>query len=204
MQRLRDSHELELLQGGQEYFASLVAAIDASVHEVRLETYIFNFDASGRQVAAAMERAAVRGVQVFVTVDGVGTPQLPAPWRDRFDRAGVQWRIFLPLGHFGLLIPSRWRRLHRKLCVVDDRVAYCGGINLLDDFVDPNHGALSQPRLDFAVRVTGPLVHDMAHAMTRFWSRLTLASQVRGREFPAAWRALQASLRASVAILGCE
>ncbi|MFM9999510.1 MAG: cardiolipin synthase ClsB [Burkholderiaceae bacterium] len=200
MQRLRDSHELELLQGGQEYFASLVAAIDASVHEVRLETYIFNFDASGRQVAAAMERAAVRGVQVFVTVDGVGTPQLPAPWRDRFDRAGVQWRIFLPLGHFGLLIPSRWRRLHRKLCVVDDRVAYCGGINLLDDFVDPNHGALSQPRLDFAVRVTGPLVHDMAHAMTRFWSRLTLASQVRGREFPAAWRALQASLRASVAI----
>ena len=79
MQRLRDSHELELLQGGQEYFASLVAAIDASVHEVRLETYIFNFDASGRQVAAAMERAAVRGVQVFVTVDGVGTPQRPAP-----------------------------------------------------------------------------------------------------------------------------
>ncbi len=193
--RLRAAHQVELLQGGQAYFASLIQTVDHSGHEVRLETYIFNLDALGRRVAEALERAALRGVRVYVMMDGVGTPQLPPEWMERFDRSGVSWRIFLPLGQLGMFIPSRWRRMHRKLCVVDGLVAYCGGINVLDDFFDPNYGTLSEPRLDFAVRVTGPLVQDALESMTRFWQRLTMAAEVRGGDIPVAWKSLQRSVR---------
>ena len=93
-----------------------------------------------------------------------------------------------------MLIPSRWRRLHRKLCVVDGCVAFCGGINVLDDFFDPNYGALETPRLDFAVRATGPLVQTMHEAMALFWWRLQAASTARHSEFSASWRALQEAL----------
>jgi cardiolipin synthase A/B len=102
-------------------------------------------------------------------VDGAGTSQIPADWRERFDAAGVLWRIFNPMGRLGMLLPSHWRRLHRKLCVVDagtaQVVAFCGGINILDDYFDPNHGVLKAPRFDFSVRVTGPLVGTMVETM---------------------------------------
>lgn len=143
--QLRPGHQVQLLQGGNAYFAALVQAIDQSAHEVRMETYIFNLTGSGLAVAESLERAARRGVAVYLMMDGVGTPALPAPWATRFDAAGVQWRIFSPLGRLGLLIPSRWRHLHRKLCVVDGQLAFCGGINILDDYFDPNHGQLAAP-----------------------------------------------------------
>ena len=180
-----------MLQGGQALFPVLVRDIDNSVHEVRMETYIFNVEAAGAQVAAALERAALRGVAVFLAIDGVGTPSIPSDWMVRFDAAGVKWSIFSPMGRLGMLIPSRWRRLHRKLCVIDGTVAFCGGINVLDDFFDPNYGTLDVPRLDFAVRVTGPLVQTMHEATAKFWWRLQAASTARQSDFSAAWRALQ-------------
>ena len=113
-----------------------------------------------------------------------------------FDAAGVQWRIFRRWGALGLLIPSRWRRLHRKLCVVDGTVAFCGGINVLDDWYDPNYGTLNAPRFDFAVQVTGPLVQAVHEAMAQFWWRSQAASTVRQSDFPAAWLALQEAVQA--------
>jgi cardiolipin synthase len=194
MHQLRPGHQVQLLLGAQAFFPALVQAIDDSVHEVRLETYIFSVEATGEQVAAALERAAQRGVAVYLVLDGVGTPSLPTKWVTRFAAAGVEWRIFSPLGHLGVFIPSLWRRLHRKLCVVDGTVAFCGGINVLDDFYDPNYGALESPRFDFAVRVTGPLVQAVHEALTQFWWRLQAASTARRSDFPAAWRALQESV----------
>ncbi|MEY4099287.1 MAG: hypothetical protein RL300_458 [Pseudomonadota bacterium] len=192
---LAPGHQVDLLQGSQEFFPALVQAIDRSVNEVRLETYIFNVTASGAFVAQALERAATRGVKVFVVMDGAGTDRLSPEWVDRFSAAGVAWRIFSPLGRMGLLIPSRWRRLHRKLCVVDGRVAFCGGINVLDDFHDPNHGALSAPRFDFAVRVTGPLVESAHAALVQFWWRLQATRTVRQGDLSTAWQALQQAHR---------
>ncbi len=183
-------HQVDLLQGSQEFFAALVQAIDRSVREVRLETYIFSVEASGAQVAQALERAAQRGVRVFVVMDGAGTDSWSQEWASRFTAAGVAWRIFSPLGGLGILIPSRWRRLHRKLCVVDGRVAFCGGINVLDDFFDPNYGTLTAPRFDFAVRVTGPLVESAHAALVQFWWRLQATRIVRQGDLAAAWKAL--------------
>jgi cardiolipin synthase len=190
MAQLQLGHRLQLLQGGEAFFPALIEAIDASVHEVRMETYIFNGEGSGALVAAALERAALRGVVVNLVMDGVGTPALDQHWRSRFQAAGVVWRIFAPMGRFGLLIPSRWRRLHRKLCVVDGQVAFCGGVNVLDDFFDPNHGALSLPRLDFSVRVTGPLVQEVHAALAQFWWRLQAVRTAQQIDLRATWQAL--------------
>lgn len=166
------NHQIELLRGATEYFDALVSTIAASRHEVRLETYIFSTRDAAERVVQALVDAAQRGVAVYLVVDGVGTPALPAPWPERLNAAGVQWRIYRPLGRWGLLLPNHWRRLHRKLCVVDGRVAFCGGINVIDDLFDLYHGALPAPRFDFAVRVTGALVQEAQATMTQFWWRL--------------------------------
>ncbi len=190
---LRPGHHLHLLQGSGEMFPALIDAIDGAQHEVRLETYIFDFTGSGADVAYALERAARRGVNVHVVVDGVGSAPIPPGWRERFFLTGVQWRVYSPLGWFGLLWPGNWRRLHRKLCQVDGRVAFCGGINILDDFHDPNHGKLEFPRLDFAVRLTGPLVADIATTMERQWLRIQAMRNFRRARLAGALVSLRAA-----------
>ncbi|HQC86302.1 MAG TPA: cardiolipin synthase ClsB [Rhodoferax sp.] len=189
-QRMRAGHEVQLLEGGTEYFPALVAAIEQASLEVRMETYIFHFAAAGEQVAQALVRAASRGVAVFLVMDGIGTPRVPPEWAQRFNQAGVQWHQFSPLGRLGLLIPGRWRRMHRKLCVVDGNVAFCGGINILDDYIDPNYGQLESARLDYAVRVSGPLVADAQAALVQFWVRLQVTRQLERLQFRRARAAL--------------
>jgi cardiolipin synthase A/B len=190
MPNLTAGHQVHLLQGTAELFPAMIAAMDTAVHDIRLETYIFDFTATGADVGAALARAALRGVQVRLVVDGAGTGDVPADWRERFAASGVQWRVFNPMGRFGMLVPSHWRRLHRKLCVVDggteQAVAFCGGINILDDYYDPNHGALKAPRFDFSVRVTGPLVNAVVETMDSLWRRLQAMRSLRQHEIGAA------------------
>ena len=192
---LRARHRLHLLQGAKELFDAVVHAIAHSRHEVRLETYIFAFDEQGQAVAAALERAALRGVQVYLVVDGIGTPPLPAQWTARLDAAGVHWHRFSPVGWLGVFFPVRWRRLHRKLCVVDGQVAFCGGINVMDDFHDLRLGTLDTARLDFAVQVHGVLVQDVQALMQRFWSRLDFAQGLESRQWSKARSQLQTAMR---------
>ena len=187
----RPGHQLLLLEGGNALFPALAEAMDAARRVVHLETYIFHFAGSALMVAEALERAARRGVLVRLVVDGVGTPEVPAEWQRRFAAAGVRWRVYAPLGRLGLLIPSRWRRLHRKLCVVDGTVGFCGGINIIDDQDDVALGRLSAPRLDFSLRVAGPLVDDMVETMEQLWWRLQAVRKARQREFRAAWDAFK-------------
>ncbi len=188
---LRRGHQLLLLQGGQDLFPALVEAMDAARQVVHLETYIFEFAGTALSVACALERAARRGVQVRLVMDGVGTPTVPPEWQQRLDAAGVQWHVYAPLGRLGLLIPSRWRRLHRKLCVVDGTIGFCGGINIIDDLNDVALGRLNVPRLDFSLRVAGPLVADMVDTMEQLWWRLQAVRNARARQFKAAWEALR-------------
>ncbi|WP_334135260.1 cardiolipin synthase ClsB [Tepidimonas sp.] len=188
---LRPGHRLRLLEGGQALFVAMEQAIDRARHLVHVETYIFVFAHQALMVAEALERAARRGVEVRLVVDAVGTPEVPAEWRTRFGAAGVQWCQYAPLGRLGLLIPSRWRRLHRKLCVVDGVVGFCGGINLIDDCDDVVLGRLPTPRLDYAVEVSGPLLAEMQATMERLWWRLTAMRYAQSREFGAAWQSWQ-------------
>ena len=189
----RGGHHLQLLQGSIEFFPALIEAVDSALRIVRLETYIFDFTGQGAEVAYALERAARRGVGVKVVVDGFGSAPLPAAWEERFLAAGVEWHVYSPGGWFGVFSLGSWRRLHRKLCLVDGEVAFCGGINILDDFHDPNHGRLESPRLDFAVRVTGPLVADVEATMARQWGRIQAMRDIRRARLAGAIDSLRAS-----------
>ena len=205
MSPLQTGHQVQLLQGAAELFPALIRAMDAAQQEVVLETYIFDFTATGADIGHALVRAAERGVRVCLMVDGVGTGQMPDDWQARLLAAGVRWQVFNAVGRLGLLQPSRWRRLHRKLCAVDagglQAVAFCGGINVLDDFYDPNHGQLSAPRFDFCVQITGPLVNEVSDACGRLWQRGSIVQQLRAREFYAALQGVQGVLKESKAAL---
>jgi cardiolipin synthase A/B len=189
----RGGHRLQLLQGSGDFFPALVEAFDTAQREIRLETYIFDFEGRSAEVASALERAALRGVSVKVVVDGFGSAPLPATWESRFLRASVDWRVYSPMGWLGVIWLRSWRRLHRKLCVVDGELAFCGGINILDDYHDPNHGALASPRLDFAVRVTGPLVFEVESTMKHLWLRMQAMLDIRKARLSGALDSLRAS-----------
>lgn len=165
------NNEIVLLKGGVQFFNALEESFKQAQSYIALETYIFNFEAQSAQIAEALLEASKRGVHVHILVDGVGTPSIPNFWLKKFEEAGVQWIQYLPLGAIGLLFPSRWRRLHRKLCVIDGQIAFCGGINILDDFYDPNHGVLEFARWDFTLQVKGPLVQTIDETMKVLWFR---------------------------------
>ncbi|MEO7160927.1 MAG: cardiolipin synthase ClsB [Polaromonas sp.] len=188
------SEKLQLFQGGQALFPAFIQAFDAAVRWIQLETYIFDFHGAGADVANALVRAAQRGVTVQVLVDAIGTAPLTAEWQKKFTDAGVQWYAYSPMASgLGLLVPERWRRLHRKLCVVDHRIVFCGGINVLDDFYDPNHGDLQAPRFDFAVAVTGPLAIEATDAMALLWWRVQAGYSARQRHLTDAWEKFKAA-----------
>lgn len=167
--RMQRGHEIELLETGEQYFPALEKAIDEARESVHLETYIFEDDPSGRRVGAALARAARRGVRVHVVVDGFGTAYVDEARAQALRDAGVLLEVFRPDLRRYSLDRQRLRRMHRKMVVVDGAVAFVGGINVLDDYYDPNHGALEHPRLDYAVRVRGPLVAHAHVAATRLW-----------------------------------
>lgn len=181
-----------LLQGSTEFFPALSMALDVARKEVFFETYLFNTAGRGQDIAQALERAALRGVRVSVVLDGAGSRDMSPEWLARWTQAGVLWRIFESLGVGGFWFPSRWRRLHRKLCVIDRQVAFCGGINILDDHHDPHiKGTLPHPRLDYAVRLVGPWVQSIHVTMVQLWSRLEIFRNLRARRIGAAleaWR----------------
>ena len=180
-------NRLTLLNSGAEFFPALIAAINGATQEVQLETYIFEDDASGRPVVEALKRAAVRGVAVRVLVDGFGAAAFADTLQPELLASGVQALIYRrELARFSLR-RHRLRRLHRKLASIDGRIAFVGGINIIDDMNQPGGRA---PRYDYAVRIEGPLVSDVCGSMRRLWEIVTWASFRRryriGRCLPAA------------------
>ncbi len=180
--RFVGGNTVTLLQGGDELFPRMVAAIGAARQEVWLATYIFHDDSAAQAVAQALIDAAARGVTVRVVIDGFGSiKSLPAV-RAQFAGSAVQLEVFRALDRWwAWLQPGQLRRLHQKLCVCDapgdagGLTAFVGGINLIDDRHDLNHGWTDQPRLDFAVQMSGPLAAHARAATRAMWARAHLA-----------------------------
>lgn len=173
--RFVGGNQVELLQGGDELFPRMRQAIAAAQREVWLATYIFHDDPAATALAVALKEAAGRGVAVHVVVDGFGTIKTLAGVRALFADSGVRLEVFRPLDRwYSWLQPGQLRRLHQKLCVCDEQLAFVGGINLIDDRHDMNHGWTDTPRLDYAVQLQGPLAAQV-HATTRaMWARAHL------------------------------
>jgi len=159
-------NHITLLTRGVEYFPQLEAACDAARHEIHIETYIFDGDVSGERIAAALKRAAQRGVATHVLVDGFGSKRLSRAFIADLQSAGVRFLVYRP-EMTPFVVGRRLRRMHRKLAVIDARVAFVGGINVIDDMHTPGH---TPPRFDYAVRVEGPLLGTIYPLVKRLWT----------------------------------
>jgi len=169
-------NRLTLLRNGVEYFPALLAAIDAAQREVFLESYIYADDETGSLVTDALARAATRGVQVRLLIDGFGARDFPERWWKSLRNAGARVLTFRPEFARLRLRRGRLRRMHRKLAAVDGAVGFVGGINIVDDYDGP---AERRPRYDYAVRVEGPLAAEVRAAAARLW-RSVARTVVRG------------------------
>ncbi len=159
-------NKIELLSNGVEFFPALERALDAARHEAYVQTYIFEDDDAGQTIAAAMVRAARRGVAVRLLVNGFGAREFPNKLMPPLVADGVEVMIYRPeLARFNFR-RHRLRRLHRKVAVIDAKLAFVGGINIIDDMHTPGH---TPPRLDYAVRVEGPLLAPIHASARRLW-----------------------------------
>jgi cardiolipin synthase len=166
-------NRIDLLDSGREYFPALLAEINGAQREIYLESYIFADDPVGHSVAEALAGAAQRGVLVNLAVDGFGGRNFVDDFLPELTRAGVKALLYRrEVGRFRLR-RHRLRRLHRKLAVIDARVAFVGGINIVDD---DNTPAGMNPRYDYAIRVEGPLVGDIHRAVRHLRQLMAWAS----------------------------
>jgi len=167
MARFIGGNRITLLRSGAEFFPALISECDAARREIHLETYIFEADETGRAVAHALMRAARRGVATHVMVDGFGSQRLDRTLAAEMREAGVRLLVYRRNISPWTLRRTRLRRLHRKIALFDATTGLVGGINIEDE--------LAVPRLDYAVRVEGPLVADMYSVVKRLWGRVNAA-----------------------------
>jgi cardiolipin synthase len=166
-----DGNRLTLLRNGEQYFPALVEAIDAARLELFLETYIYADDETGSLVTDAVARAAARGVAVHLLIDGFGASDFAPRFRQVLREAGAQVLVFRPNISPWSLRRNRLRRMHRKLACVDGRLAFVGGINVIDDFDSPED---TTPRHDYAVRAEGPVAAEVRAQAARQWRIVAL------------------------------
>ena len=164
-------NQIQLLRNGAEYFPALEAAIELAAHEIYLQTYIYEPDKIGIGIGNALKRAAQRGVSVNILLDGFGCKDLPAAFVKELEMAGVNVMFYRPKISPWTLKKSRLRRMHRKVVVIDGKVGFVGGINIIDDHNVPDN---TPPRIDYAVRIEGKLLPAILSSVDKLWRRISL------------------------------
>jgi len=156
-----EGNDIRLLENGEEYFPRVFACIACAQRDVVLETFILFEDKVGLQLHEALVAAARRGVQVDVTIDGWGSPDLSEQFLGSLAEAGVRVHVFDPGPRpFGWR-PNALRRMHRKIVVVDGSTAFVGGLNYSADHL-ADYGP--EAKQDYAVEIRGPLVAEIHRA----------------------------------------
>lgn len=157
----RNDNRVRLLENGEQFFPRVLEAIAGAREEVIIETFILLDDRVGRELQAALMGAAGRGLRVRLTIDGYGSELLSQAFIHELRTAGVDLQMFAPARHlFGRRIHFL-RRLHRKIVVIDQRLAFVGGLNYA---VDQLIRSGTDSKQDYAVEVEGPVVADI-HAL---------------------------------------
>ena len=169
MTRTHLNNQFTLLQNGEEYFPAIEAALDRAANEIYLESYIFENDNTGRRIVEGLRRAALRGVNTHVLIDGFGSSRFPKSMIDYLEATGVKVMKFRPKISPWTMRRLRLRRLHRKIVVVDQATAFVGGINIIDDKDGPDKLSM---RYDFAVMVEGPLAQEIRNSTAQVWTRV--------------------------------
>ncbi len=152
---------VELLDGGREAYPRMLEAIAKARASVYLEVYAFSPNGWGRRFLDALVDAAARGVKVRVILDGWGSLLGGRTVRARLNAAGCECKIY---NRFLALFLLRLRRDHRKILLVDDEVAFLGGINIGDEYAgDETHQAWA----DLALQIRGPAAMRLGKRLRR-------------------------------------
>lgn len=154
--RILDGNEFELLDDYEASIQRLLDDIDAARDHVHLLFYIFADDATGRRVAAALMRAAQRGVHCRVLMDFAGSARALKRLAPRMRRAGVSVAAMLPVGIFRKKAARFDLRNHRKIVVIDGAIGYAGSQNICD--AESQRGLVNE---ELVVRVRGPVVAQL-------------------------------------------
>lgn len=174
----REKNKIELLENGDEYYPAVFGAIDGAKSKIILETFIWFEDKVGWQLHAVLLKAARRGVEIEVLLDAYGSPDLSERFVGELAAAGVKFRYYDPRPRLFGMRTNLFRRMHRKIVVIDCEVAFVGGINYSAEHMS-DYGPESKQ--DYAVRVEGPVVADILQfelenlpgkeRARRFWHR---------------------------------
>ncbi|ANB17481.1 cardiolipin synthase ClsB [Dokdonella koreensis] len=156
-----EGNRVRLLENGEAFFPRVFEAIRAAKHEVLVETFILFEDAVGEGLRDALAQAGRAGVAVDLTVDGYGSPQFSPAFLAVLREAGVRMRVFDPRRPLLGLRTNLFRRLHRKIVVVDGERAFVGGINFSADHL-ADFGP--QAKQDYSIEIEGPAVADIRRA----------------------------------------
>lgn len=157
------NNKVDLLRNGEEKFPALINDILAAKHHIHLEYYIFEPDEIGLQILEILVEKAQSGVEVRLLIDAFGSPAL-AKQLKKWEAAGIDMEIFLPVG-FTSLANSNYRN-HRKLAIIDGKIAYIGGINIADRYVNKQDQLPEMFWRDTSVRIQGYSVNVL---QAYFW-----------------------------------
>ena len=152
---------------GGAAFAAMDTAIEGAQAEILAESYIWKDDATGRRMLDALTRAVERGVAVRVLADAWGSLSTRRGYWKEMRRRGVDVRLFNPL--FPSLITQPLRD-HRKILVIDRRIAFTGGMNVADEYCIGAGGKEDRPWRDTHARVEGPAAWEMATVFSEAWT----------------------------------
>ena len=158
-------NRVEILQNGKKTFASLFAALQSARSSIHMEYYIFDNDRIGRRVADILMAKAREGVEVRLIYDGVGTLWTEGSIFRRMRRAGVKVECFMPVAFPWLTSRINYRN-HRKIVVVDGRVAYTGGINIAERYLK---GTKLGKWRDIHLRIEGDAVNLLQAVFITDW-----------------------------------
>jgi len=163
-------NKIELLKNGKDYFASVIHSIRQARHNIFVEAYIFSHDMTGIKILAALKEAAKRNVEVYLLLDGFGSRDLSQKAIDEIKASQIHFLFYHPKISPYQMKRISLRRLHRKMFLIDHKIAYVGGINIIDDMNVPNGKA---PRIDYAAKLQGPAVNFVSQSMVKLWKRVS-------------------------------
>ena len=152
---LTSGNELLLLENGEEFFPAVFDAIRKARKRIVLETFIVFEDKVGNELREVLIEAAKRGVQIDMTADGYGTADISADYIDGLTAVGIRFHLYDPRPRRFGYRTNLFHRMHRKIVVVDDAIAFIGGINYsIDHLAEFGEGA----KQDYAISIKGPAV----------------------------------------------
>lgn len=158
-------NRVDIFTDGYEFICSLLYNIGKAQHHIHLDTYIFEDDALGYLVADALIDKAEQGVEIRVIYDDVGCWKVKDAFFERMRDTGIDVHAFMPVRFPAFTSKVNYRN-HRKLCVIDGKVGFIGGMNIAKRYVK---GTGKQPWRDTHLRIQGGGVYALQRAFLIDW-----------------------------------